>query len=184
MDKGLPGVLIARPRSGEGYVAWTGQLPLEDGWEGSEVRFAGQPSAELRATESQNGGVHVTGKVSATFQIRCRRCLVRQSSELEAAIDIRFEPDINPWDESLGLYALDERLDGLDLLPALKEELLLELPAYPLCRPECKGLCAICGMDLNVDACDCRTDTTDPRWEALRDVMETDAVDDDENQEG
>jgi len=184
MDKGLPAVLMARPRSGGGYVTWAGEFPLEDGWDGGEVQFAGQPSAELRAIESESGGVHVTGKVSATLQVRCRRCLVGQSSDLVAAIDIRFEPDIDPWDESLGLYALDERLEKLDLLPALREELLLDLPAYPLCRPECKGLCAICGTNLNADACDCQIDTTDPRWEALRTVTETDAVDDDENQEG
>ena len=184
MDEGLPAVLITRPRSGGGYVTWAGKLPLELGWGSSEVEFAGQPSAELRATESESGGVHVTGKVSGPLRIRCRRCLVRQASELETAIDIRFEPDIDPWDESLGLYALDNRLERLDLLPALREELLLELPAYPLCQPECKGLCAICGTDLNVNACDCRIETTDPRWEALREVTESDADDDDEYQEG
>jgi len=186
MDKGLPVISIQRPRRGEDAVRWVGIIPLEKEWVGGEVEFADQPTGDVEATESGGGGVHVTGKVSATLHARCRRCLVLQSNRLESAIDIRFEPDIDPWDEAPGLYLLDNRLERLDLLPALREELLLALPSYPLCRPECRGLCAVCGTDLNAGTCDCRIETTDPRWEALREVTDSGsrADDDDKNQEG
>ncbi|TFG62206.1 MAG: DUF177 domain-containing protein [Gemmatimonadales bacterium] len=186
MDKGLPVILIPSPRKGKSSVAWAGIIPLEKEWVGGEVEFADQPAAEVQATESGNGGIHVTGKVSATLRVRCRRCLVRQAVRMESAIDIRFEPDIDAWDEAPGLYQLDDRLEMLDLLPALREELLLALPSYPVCRPECKGLCAVCGMDLNASTCECRIEITDSRWEALRNVSEGRAQenDDDEIQEG
>lgn len=186
MDKGLPAILIPRPRSGAGYIAWAGTIPLDEEWGSGEVEFGDQPSAEVRAIESWSGGVHLTGKVSATLVVRCRRCLVRQSSAMETAIDIRFEPDIDNSDEAPGVYALDDRLEELDLLPALREELLLALPGYPVCRPDCKGLCAVCGTDLNAGTCNCMMEAKDPRWEALRRITEPDseADDGDDNQEG
>lgn len=186
MDKGLLAILIPRPRPGAGYIAWVGTIPLDEEWGSDEVEFGDQPSAEVRAVESESGGVHLTGKVSATFLVRCRRCLVRQSGAMESAIDIRFEPDIDSWDEAPGLYALDNRLEELDLLPALREELLLALPSYPVCRPDCRGLCAVCGTDLNEGTCNCLRVDKDPRWEALRKNTEDDskADDGDDTQEG
>jgi uncharacterized protein len=172
MDKGLPAISITRPRPGGGAVSWAGHLPVEDEWVPGEVEFGNQPDAEIVATETASGGVHVTGKVSATLRIRCRRCLVQLTRGVESGVDIRFEPDMKLCDEAPGLYALDSRLEKLDLLPALREELYLALPSYPLCQPECRGLCAACGTDLNASTCECEFDTSDPRWEALRQMAE------------
>ena len=43
----------------------------------------------------------------------------------------------------------------------------LNIPMKPLCRPDCKGLCAQCGADLNLGACACTPPKSDPRWAAL-----------------
>lgn len=56
----------------------------------------------------------------------------------------------------------------LDLAPLVREEALLSVPMMVLCRPDCAGLCAQCGQDLNEGACDCERDTIDPRFEVLR----------------
>jgi uncharacterized protein len=58
----------------------------------------------------------------------------------------------------------------LDLRGLLREAVILEIPQVLLCRPECKGLCPLCGRDLNEAACSCRTSDADPRWEALRNL--------------
>jgi len=42
----------------------------------------------------------------------------------------------------------------IDLAPLVREYLLLEVPIKPLCRPDCKGLCVVCGADLNVESCE------------------------------
>lgn len=171
----------------KGPVGWTGVVPLDSEWGAGAVEWAdGRPVAVLRAAEAGNGGVHVTGHISGTMRVKCRRCLVRQSSDLEVTIDVRLEPDLETWDEAPGLYTLDARLEEIDLLPAVREELLLALPAYPVCRPDCLGLCPICGRDLNMNDCGCHKETTDPRWDVLRRVAKDDARADrdDENQEG
>lgn len=59
----------------------------------------------------------------------------------------------------------------IDLTPAMREQILLSIPPSPVCREDCKGLCAICGKDLNEGACDCDRTVVDPRWEALKAVQ-------------
>ena len=48
------------------------------------------------------------------------------------------------------------------------EQFVLSLPMKPLCRHECKGLCAVCGTNLNRGACDCKRDWEDPRLAPLK----------------
>jgi uncharacterized protein len=54
----------------------------------------------------------------------------------------------------------------------LRDAVTLALPLRPLCREDCKGLCARCGNDLNAGPCDCGGDDIDPRWEALAALRE------------
>ena len=55
----------------------------------------------------------------------------------------------------------------IDLEPLVRDEVLLDLPFMPLCRADCLGLCAECGVDLNDDPEHEHADRTDPRWAAL-----------------
>jgi uncharacterized protein len=55
----------------------------------------------------------------------------------------------------------------LETRPILLEQLQLNIPMKPLCRPDCKGLCPICGADRNRAACNCEEASPDPRWAAL-----------------
>lgn len=56
----------------------------------------------------------------------------------------------------------------LDLGPALREAVLLAVPPSPICREVCKGLCVVCGQDLNQRDCGHTQAVPDPRWEALK----------------
>jgi uncharacterized protein len=49
----------------------------------------------------------------------------------------------------------------------VRENLLLDAPIAPVCRPDCAGLCPTCGADLNAATCHCEAVVVDPRWEAL-----------------
>jgi uncharacterized protein len=57
--------------------------------------------------------------------------------------------------------------ETLDLDPILLEQLQLNIPMRALCRPECQGLCPVCGGNRNEAPCDCRQHDVDPRWAAL-----------------
>ena len=56
----------------------------------------------------------------------------------------------------------------IDLTAVFEGEVLLELPAKLLCEEECKGLCAVCGFNLNKGICGCTEKVIDPRLEALK----------------
>ena len=55
----------------------------------------------------------------------------------------------------------------IDLAPMVREEVLLAVPDGPLCRPDCPGLCPICGADLAEGPCGCDTTERDERWAVL-----------------
>ncbi|MCC6807918.1 MAG: DUF177 domain-containing protein [Deltaproteobacteria bacterium] len=67
-------------------------------------------------------------------------------------------------DEGAGEY------DGkvVDWGSIVREQLLLALPMAPRCKDDCAGLCATCGVDKNLEACDCNDQRIDPRWEKLK----------------
>ena len=58
----------------------------------------------------------------------------------------------------------------IDLDPILREQLLLALPGYPVCKDDCKGLCPVCGANLNDRDCGCDRHVPDPRWAGLKNV--------------
>ena len=68
-------------------------------------------------------------------------------------------------EDDLGVLHLEEEV--LDTRPILLEQLQLNIPMKPLCRPDCQGLCPQCGADLNLGACGCGERQVDPRWAAL-----------------
>jgi uncharacterized protein len=55
----------------------------------------------------------------------------------------------------------------IDLDPVVREQILLALPSYPVCGESCKGLCPVCGTNLNERECACDRRVPDPRWAAL-----------------
>jgi uncharacterized protein len=55
----------------------------------------------------------------------------------------------------------------IDLDTIVREQLLLALPGYPVCNDACKGLCSVCGANLNERDCGCDRHVPDPRWAGL-----------------
>ena len=86
--------------------------------------------------------------------------------------------DEDESDESVAPAEMEETTDRrivfehnsplLDLAAICWEELMLALPPTPLCRDNCKGLCAGCGVNLNEGMCACTEEEGDPRMAALR----------------
>jgi len=118
------------------------------------------------ALEAVHGGVMAHGAVRVSWEGECRRCTGRATGELEAEVRELFEEDSDPETT----YPL--RGDQLDLERLARDAVLLELPAAPLCREDCRGLCPNCGADWNEGPCGCEP-APDPRWAAL-DALRTD----------
>jgi uncharacterized protein len=118
--------------------------------------------------ESVVEGLLVSGMVRATAVVHCVRCLRDLDHEVE--VEVRELFALHPGDDEDEGYAVltDDRLP-LDTMA--RDALVLGFPAFPLCRPDCAGLCPVCGADRNtVDCGHGGTETIDPRWAGLADL--------------
>ncbi len=129
--------------------------------------------------EAVSEGVLVTGSAVAPVAGECARCLDPLTSATEVSIQelYRYLPD-HGEDEADG----EERfLDGdrLDLEPAFRDAVVLALPLSPLCREDCPGLCAECGVRLaEAGPLHGHGEDTDPRWGPLRRLDVSDRIED------
>ncbi|HWN67736.1 MAG TPA: DUF177 domain-containing protein [Haliangium sp.] len=73
-------------------------------------------------------------------------------------------------DDDLDLYGYDG--EEIDLTPLFRDQVVLAVPFAPLCSEDCKGLCPQCGVDRNLETCDCKP-PVDPRWAALQQHLKT-----------
>jgi uncharacterized protein len=94
--------------------------------------------------EEVSGSVLVTARVGAELAGQCARCLDDFTSRTEVSFQELFTAESGDGDGD------GYRLDGdlLDLEPALRDALVLDLPLSPLCSADCVGLCAECGVKL------------------------------------
>jgi len=134
----------------------------------ADVRTAGAEvtadrPVEVDATlERISDGFVVRGTVNAHWNALCSRCLAAVEGNATVHVDELFEP--HPLEGET--YRLDD--DIVDLEPMIRDALVFEMPAAPLCDPDCAGLCPTCGADRNTTTCDCHVEDVDPRWAALR----------------
>jgi uncharacterized protein len=111
--------------------------------------------------ESLSDGIVVRGVVEAPWHGICRRCATAATGLVHADVHELYQEVVTDPD------AFELVGDQLDLAPMVGEVLVLDAPASPLCRVDCKGLCPHCGIDRNVDTCSCSDEPTDLRWGAL-----------------
>lgn len=148
---------------------------------GNDISQQGAITAKGRAEliEEHHGGkntvqdIRVVGKFSGRMQMHCARCLEPVANEVKESFDLLYRPmkavkqgeevSINEAETEIGFY----QGNGLELGDVIKEQVLLAMPVKPLCREDCKGLCAHCGQNQNTGSCGCQQERQDPRWSAL-----------------
>jgi uncharacterized protein len=122
----------------------------------------------VRATRTPQG-ILLQVTFQALINLECVRCL----TDFQQTLNIDFTE----------LYAFSQRYmtdSGLimpdtgiiDLSPVLREYILLAIPISPLCRPDCKGLCPVCGNNLNESTCYHEEDSGDPRLASLKSLLD------------
>lgn len=113
-------------------------------------------------------GLIVQGKFSAETKLECVRCLGEFRHPLAWAFTELYAFNKKSVSES-GLLLPDDA--HIDLAPLLREYAFLEIPISPLHSPDCKGLCPVCGQDLNLDDCGHRQDQDDSPFAKLKDLL-------------
>jgi uncharacterized protein len=124
------------------------------------------PIAGNLTLESVVEGISVHGSVAGRYAMRCARCLKEFRRDFDVAMDELFVRDPGPDDD----YSLAPDLT-LDPEPMVRDAVVLEMPFSPLCKPDCLGICPVCGGDRNLGECPGH-DAPDPRWAALDDLFD------------
>jgi uncharacterized protein len=116
----------------------------------------GQPSGPVHydlLVSHVPGELLARGKISVEAVFRCVRCA-------EAFKRRVVEPDFTCMIE------VKNETESVDLTPEIREATILAFPTYPVCSPDCAGLCPHCGANLNKGKCNCRP-PQDLRWGSL-----------------
>lgn len=124
---------------------------------------------ELRL-EAVHEGVLVTGTAHADLTGECSRCLLPLHEGITVDLQELFLAD--PSAEGDDEQPLVEH-ETVDLEPVFRDAVVTALPFQPLCRPDCEGLCADCGIRLEDAPAGHAHERVDPRWAALAALADT-----------
>ena len=114
------------------------------------VRIRSEGKAEMSCDRcNETFSKVVTGNVDTLFTFNLEKCQDDQDEEVQ----------------------LIKSQDAIDITQDAVDALLLAVPSKVLCSPECKGLCAQCGSNLNESKCNCASNAIDPRWENLKNIQ-------------
>jgi uncharacterized protein len=151
---------------------------------GYKARAAAHVEARLEKLERR---IRVTAGAKAQVTAACGRCLIPVSVDVPVEFEVTLvpaeeyadeEPEKDDGDHGKvgGSFAPEEAEEDtytgkvVDLDPIVREQILLALPGYPVCNEGCKGLCSVCGANLNERDCGCDRHVPDPRWAGLKNV--------------
>ena len=126
--------------------------------------------ADVKATHT-NPGALLEGDARATVAQQCSRCLTRIDTPVDARFAEQYYATLNvdngaPMPQAPHDAKIIGHDFGIDLVPLIREEVILATPQAPLCRPDCRGLCPRCGLDLNEKPHE-HEDVADERWGQL-----------------
>ena len=128
------------------------------------AEYAFQGPIEVTGTVTNTGtGYRVEGVIRATKHFVCDRCLEACTEAQEHAFAEVFREGATPEDEANAFEGEQIELDAL-----VRDTLLAAQPLSNICKPDCKGLCPVCGANLNHGDCGCERFVPDPRLAALQ----------------
>lgn len=144
----------------------------EFSFKGNEYMIDAFPAFTLKAVNTGRRKAHIEADFKVVLKMLCDRCLDEVVREYDVNIDEDIDMSIfesDKVDEINELNYLDNCNVDMDVL--LRKELISVVPMQVLCREECKGLCKVCGANLNYSTCDCDDFVPDPRLSVFANIL-------------
>ncbi len=144
----------------------------------NDLRFAEDLSFQGQIENCGNGTYQINGAYQGRLILTCSRCAQEFSLPVDGTLRRTYVAQQGkPFPENMEETEEEETIDfsgnDIDLTQEILTEIYLSLPMQPLCRPDCRGLCPVCGQDLNNGSCACIGEQIDPRWQKLKDFVES-----------
>jgi uncharacterized protein len=135
-------------------------VPGQLDFQGAEFRQR-EPLQVNAVAELAGSEIRIRGHLKTRLEATCDRCLGPVELPVEQDFDLSYRPmesiaredEIEvPRDElEVGFYSGN----GIMLADVVTEQVILAVPMKVICRPECQGLCPVCGVNRNLEACGC-----------------------------
>ena len=136
----------------------------------------GGPVRLAIAIQKDRQQFRLVGKVQATLELECSRCLAGFEMPVDEAFDVLYLPhseskgdgEVEVEDDDLSTAYFRDQV--IDLGQLVMEQFFMVVPMKPLCSKTCLGLCSMCGRNLNTGSCSCTARWEDPRLAVLREI--------------
>lgn len=126
----------------------------------------------INGTATELAGLYkVKGVMETTLSMECSKCLSDFDYLLKAEFEELFvseevETNFTDDEDDENIHALEN--DEIDLSTIIEEQFIVNIPFIPVCSTDCKGLCVVCGTNLNEETCGCKVEKIDPRLADLQ----------------
>lgn len=156
------------------FVGEVNSLPIDTELDFSQVEFQGgcpfaDPIHVTGAVTVRAGVVQLSARAVFVFHGACDRCLAPYTKSYDIPLEHTLVTTLENEENDDFILLDNYQLDLSDLVMA---DILLELPYKSLCREDCRGLCPMCGKNLNEGLCGCNRKSVDPRLAVLGQLLE------------
>lgn len=137
-----------------------------------EVFYFSSPAKGSFHISKSGKTVFIALQIEGSLRARCSRCLAEFLYPIKSSSRLTLSPPEENIPEPISEEDAEKTyFDGekLDIDEILREEIFLLIPYKPLCKKDCKGLCSVCGQNLNEGQCKCGKERFDERFAALKD---------------
>ncbi|MBF0464962.1 MAG: DUF177 domain-containing protein [Nitrospirae bacterium] len=142
--------------------------------EGIETKGPVRGHIELQRSGTE---VIVSGKAKVDIGLQCGLCLSEFISELPLDLNLLYAPEGEPVSEdsvelSTGEMDVCQYSEGeIDIAQMLREQVILNVSISAVCSDNCRGLCPVCGINLNTETCNCKNTSGEGRFFKLKDLL-------------
>lgn len=123
---------------------------------------------DVELTTASVGMYVVSMALTGRVRVPCRRCL----SPVEVVLEDDFTVVYREAEDETGgdIVVIPPKTTRLEIDSEVRDRLFVETERFPVCDGACKGICQVCGQDLNEGECDCQVEVADSRWGALAEL--------------
>ncbi len=140
---------------------------------GQAYNIVKREPVKLTISNKGNQELLISAKMDLAVAIPCGRCLKDVITEFcldfsrEVDMKVSKEEECEQMDENNYIAGYELDVDAL-----IADEIVLQWPMKVLCKEDCKGICPVCGKNLNEQECDCDRTVLDPRMAAFLDIFD------------
>lgn len=122
-------------------------------WQIEDVKPVAGPCRLRLEVDFRDRSFICRGMLEASFETTCARCLCPAVFDVVEPVFVVYSMD-GAEDLDPDTVRISQKGRQLGILDAIRESVILSLPGKPLCRGDCRGLCHVCGANLNTESCE------------------------------